>query len=84
MSEQTPSQIAERVRDIIADKSNHLLSDVTHEKDLRNDLGFDSLDSVELAIELEKEWNLAFTDEEMEKIVTVGDAIEAVEKKLQK
>ena len=54
-------------------------SQVTPEASFTNDLGADSLDTVELIMELEKEFDLSIPDEEAEKIVTVGDAIAFIE-----
>jgi len=52
---------------------------VTPEASFTNDLGADSLDTVELIMEFEKEFNLAIPDEQAEKISTVGDAIAYIE-----
>ena len=54
--------------------------DVTLEASFTNDLGADSLDTVELIMELEKEFDVQIPDEEAEKIVTVGDAVAFIEK----
>jgi acyl carrier protein len=54
-------------------------SQVTPEASFTNDLGADSLDTVELIMELEKEFDLSIPDDEAEKIVTVGDAITFIE-----
>ena len=69
------SEIANRVKSIITDKLGVEESQVTPEASFTNDLGADSLDTVELIMELEKEFDLQIPDEEAEKIVTVGDAI---------
>ena len=69
------SEIATRVTSIITDKLGVEESQVTPEASFTNDLGADSLDTVELIMELEKEFDLSIPDEEAEKIVTVGDAI---------
>ncbi len=53
--------------------------DVTLEASFTNDLGADSLDTVELIMELEKEFDIQIPDEEAEKIVTVGDAVSFIE-----
>ena len=73
------SEIATRVTSIITDKLGVEESQVTPEASFTNDLGADSLDSVELIMELEKEFDLSIPDEEAEKIVTVGDAIAFIE-----
>lgn len=69
------SDIATRVRSIITDKLSVEESEVTPEASFTNDLGADSLDTVELIMEFEKEFNIAIPDEQAEKISTVGDAI---------
>ena len=73
------SEIATRVTSIITDKLGVEESQVTPEASFTNDLGADSLDTVELIMELEKEVDLSIPDEEAEKIVTVGDAIAFIE-----
>ena len=73
------SEIANRVKSIITDKLGVEESQVTPEASFTNDLGADSLDTVELIMELEKEFDLSIPDEEAEKIVTVGDAIAFIE-----
>ena len=66
------SEIATRVTSIITDKLGVEESQVTPEASFTNDLGADSLDTVELIMELEKEFDLSIPDEEAEKIVTVA------------
>lgn len=78
------TSIQERVIDIISENSGHPREKVTLEKNLRDDLNLDSLDSVELCMSVEKEWNLAFSDEEMEKLKDVRSVVELVEAKLKK
>ena len=73
------SEIAERVKAIIVDKLSVEESEVTNEASFTNDLGADSLDTVELIMELEKEFNISIPDDQAEKITTVGDAIKYVE-----
>ena len=73
------SEIANRVKSIITDKLGVEESQVVPEASFTNDLGADSLDTVELIMELEKEFDLQIPDEEAEKIVTVGDAITFIE-----
>lgn len=70
------SEIATKVTGIIVDKLGVEESEVTHEASFANDLGADSLDTVELIMEFEKEFELSIPDEDAEKIVTVGDAID--------
>ena len=69
------SEIAEKVTSIIVDKLGVEESEATPEASFTNDLGADSLDTVELIMEFEKESNIAIPDEQAEKIATVGDAI---------
>ncbi|MEY2924344.1 MAG: Acyl carrier protein [Bacteroidota bacterium] len=72
------SEIAEKVTQIIVDKLGVEESEVVAEASFTNDLGADSLDTVELIMEFEKEFNIAIPDEQAEKIATVGDAIEYI------
>ena len=73
------SDIATRVKAIIVDKLGVDENEVTSEASFTNDLGADSLDTVELIMEFEKEFNLSIPDEEAEKISTVGEAINYIE-----
>ena len=73
------SEIASRVKAIIVDKLGVDESEVTPSATFTNDLGADSLDTVELIMELEKEFNITIPDDQAEKIATVGDAIAYVE-----
>ncbi|MDR0506097.1 MAG: acyl carrier protein [Dysgonamonadaceae bacterium] len=73
------SEIAERVKDIIADKLSVEKSEVTNDASFTNDLGADSLDTVELIMEFEKEFGVSIPDDQSGKIVTVGDAIAYIE-----
>ncbi|MBR1799394.1 MAG: acyl carrier protein [Bacteroidales bacterium] len=74
------SEIATKVTSIITDKLGVEESQVVPEASFTNDLGADSLDTVELIMELEKEFEIEIPDEAAEKIVTVGDAIAYIEK----
>jgi acyl carrier protein len=67
-----------RVKAIIVDKLGVDESEVTNEASFTNDLGADSLDTVELIMEFEKEFNIAIPDDQAEKIATVGDAIKYI------
>ncbi len=69
------SDITSRVKAIIVDKLGVDESEVTPEASFTNDLGADSLDTVELIMEFEKEFNIGIPDDQAEKIGTVGDAI---------
>jgi acyl carrier protein len=73
------SDVASRVKAIIVDKLSVEESEVTNEASFTNDLGADSLDTVELIMEFEKEFNLSIPDDHAEKISTVADAIAYVE-----
>jgi acyl carrier protein len=69
------ADVAAKVKKIIVDKLGVDESEVTESASFTNDLGADSLDTVELIMEFEKEFDIAIPDEEAEKIDTVGDAI---------
>ena len=73
------SDIQNWVKAIIVDKFGVDESEVKPEATFTNDLGADSLDTVELIMELEKEFNITIPDDQAEKIATVGDAIAYVE-----
>ena len=73
------SNIADKVTKIIVDKLGVDESEVTNEASFTNDLGADSLDTVELIMEFEKEFDIAIPDEEAEKIQTVGMAVSYLE-----
>ncbi len=74
------ADIASRVKEIIADKLGVEASEVVENASFTNDLGADSLDTVELIMELEKEFNIQISDDNAEKLVTVGDAIAFIKK----
>jgi acyl carrier protein len=73
------SDIKSKVTKIIVDKLGVDESEVTLEASFTNDLGADSLDTVELIMEFEKEFNIAIPDDQAEKIGTVGQAVEYIE-----
>ena len=73
------SEIAERVKAIIVDKLSVDENEVTPNASFSTDLGADSLDTVELIMEFEKEFGLQIPDDQAEKIATVGDAIAYIE-----
>lgn len=73
------SEIAQKVKNIIIDKLGVEDSEVTPEASFTNDLGADSLDTVELIMEFEKEFNISIPDDQAENIGTVGDAISYLE-----
>lgn len=74
--------VLERVSKVIVDRLGVDASEVTLDAKFREDLGADSLDVVELVMELEDEFDMEISDEEAEKISTVGDAIAYIESKL--
>lgn len=77
------SERAQKVKSIIVDKLGVEESEVTETASFTNDLGADSLDTVELIMEFEKEFNISIPDDQAEKISTVGDAIAYVEEHAQ-
>jgi acyl carrier protein len=77
------SNIAERVTKIIVEKLGVDPSEVTTEASFTNDLGADSLDTVELIMEFEKEFDLSIPDEQAENIQTVGQAVSYIESQTQ-
>ncbi len=70
--------VDKRVKEIIVEQLGVNESEVNPEAKLIDDLGADSLDLVELVMALEEEYNLEISDEDAEKILTVGDAIEYI------
>ena len=73
------SEITARVKAIIVDKLGVEESEVTNEANFTNDLGADSLDTVELIMEFEKEFGISIPDDQAEVIKTVGYAIKYIE-----
>ena len=73
------SEIASKVQKIIIDKLGVEESEVVATASFTNDLGADSLDTVELIMEFEKEFGISIPDDQAEKIQTVGDAISYIE-----
>ncbi|MFZ9938888.1 MAG: acyl carrier protein [Bacteroidetes bacterium] len=73
------SDIASKVRSIIVEKLGVDENEVTLEASFTNDLGADSLDTVELIMEFEKEFNISIPDDQAESITTVGQAISYLE-----
>lgn len=72
--------IEERVKNLIADKLGVGLDEVVNEAELHDHLGADSLDTVEIVMEMEKEFNIVIPDDEAENLETVADHIAIVEK----
>ena len=73
------SQLEEKVKAIIVEKLGVDAAEGTNEASFTADLGADSLDTVELIMEFEKEFNIQIPEEAAEKIATVGDAITHIE-----
>ena len=73
--------IADRVRSIIAEQLGVKIEEVTDAASFIDDLGADSLDTVELVMALEEEFGIEIPDEDAEKMATVGDAVKYIEKK---
>ncbi len=73
------SEISEKVTKIIVDKLGVEESEITMDASFTNDLGADSLDTVELIMEFEKEFNVSIPDEKAESITTVGEAVTYLE-----
>ena len=79
----TMSDIASRVKAIIVDKLG-VENEVTPEASFTNDLGADSLDTVELIMEFEKEFDIQIPDDQAENITTVGQVITYIEEQQKK
>ena len=75
------SEVQEKVKKIIADHLGVDAAKVTDEASFIDDLGADSLDTVELVMAFEEEFGSEISDSEAEKILTVGDAIKFIESK---
>ena len=73
------SDIEAKVKEIICDKLSVDEAEVTNEASFANDLGADSLDTVELIMEFEKQFKITIPDDQAEKISTEGDAISYIE-----
>jgi acyl carrier protein len=81
MENQTVTSIEERVKKIVCDQMGTTPDKVTRETSFINDLGADSLDTVELVMEFEDEFEISIPDEDAEKIQTVGNAIDYISSK---
>jgi len=78
------SDISTRIKNIIIEKLGVDDNEIVPEASFNNDLGADSLDTVELIMELEKEFNIQISDEQAEKISTVKEAVQYIENTLKK
>ena len=76
-----PSAVAERVIELVSKQMGVNAQQITPQTSFVNDLGADSLDTVELIMEFEDAFDMNIPDEEAEKIQTVGDAIGYIEKR---
>jgi acyl carrier protein len=74
-----PVSVEERVIEIVSEQMGVAKDQITRETSFVNDLGADSLDTVELVMEFEEEFDITIPDEEAEKIQTVGQAIQYIE-----
>ena len=73
------SEISEKVKELIVEKLSVDAADVRDDASFTSDLGADSLETVELMMDLEKEFDITIPEEESEKIATVGDAVAYIE-----
>lgn len=76
------SEILAKVRKIFEDEWDMEAEKITEDANFFDDLNADSLDMVDLVTEMESEFDISITDEEVEKIKTVGDAVDFIEKHL--
>lgn len=75
------SSVEERVIEIVSEQMGVTKDQVTRETSFVNDLGADSLDTVELVMEIEEEFDITIPDEDAEKIQTVGQAIDYIQER---
>jgi len=76
------SGISEKIKGVIAEQLGVKPEEVTEQAKFVDDLGADSLDTVELVMALEEEYGVEIPDEDAEKLTTVGEAIKYIEKKI--
>lgn len=76
------STVLDRVTKVVVDRLGVDVSEVKPEASFRDDLGADSLDVVELVMELEDEFDMEISDDDAEKIGTVGDVVNYIEEKV--
>lgn len=79
----TPQELEQKVRKVVAEQLGVEEETVTREADFREDLRADSLDVVELIMALEEEFNIEIPDEDAEKIKTVGDALDYIQRRIE-
>jgi acyl carrier protein len=80
--EDKPVSVEERVIEIVSEQMGVSKDQITKETSFINDLGADSLDTVELVMELEEEFDITIPDEKAEEIQTVGQAVSYIEEHL--
>lgn len=78
---ETEKEVEEKIREIIIDQLGVNPEQITLEASITDDLGADSLDAMELVMALEEEFGLEISQEDAEKIITVGDAVEYIIKR---
>ncbi len=78
----TPAEIEDKVFQIVSDQLSTERSELNRDTSFVNDLNADSLDTVELVMELEDEFDITIPDEEAEKLKTVGEAIDHIQQHL--
>ena len=78
----TEAEIEAKVIDIVAEQMGVDRGEITRETSFTNDLNADSLDTVELVMEFEDEFEISIPDEDAEKIQTVGDAVNYIKEKM--
>ena len=76
-----PMEQANKVKQIISEQLGIALKEVTNEATLLDDLGMDSLDAIEIIMAMEEEYNIEITDEEGEKLITVGEVIKYIQER---
>ena len=78
------ANVEERLREIVIDQLGVNEEEVTNEASFQEDLGADSLDVVELVMQIEEEWGLEIADEDAERILTFQDALNYIEDRVTK
>ena len=78
----TPAEIEDKIYQIVSDQLSTERSELSRDTSFVNDLNADSLDTVELVMELEDEFDITIPDEEAEKLKTVGEAIDHIQQHL--
>ncbi len=79
----TAVEIEEKVIQIVSEQMSVDKGEISRDTSFTNDLNADSLDTVELVMELEDEFNMTIPDEDAEKLKTVGEAIDFIQKQLE-